>query len=170
MPTWTTPPTWTSGQIVTTPELTVVSNDLTFLSQPPLAKLIGPAGGQVITTNTWTHVVGGSVAFSSGITTSTADEMIIVTPGKYEVTIKTRYNGALGATTQIGVACYQNGADAIDEYREVPAPGFGAAAATDTIICGTGDVLQLWTIQQTGGNYGLDFSATNSMTARWVSF
>ncbi len=140
MPSWTTPPTWTSGQVVSTTNMTTLSSDLTYLSEPPAARFHGTTG-QSITSNLWTQVTGTSVDFASGITTSTANEFIIVTAGKYDVSVKTQYGGATsGGPFQFGVACYQNGSNAVNQYIEVDSPGFGTANITDCINYATGDV------------------------------
>lgn len=171
MPSWTTPPTWTSGQVVTTTEMTTLSSDLSYLSQPPIARFHGTSA-QVIPTNTWTQVTGTTVDFASGITTSTANEFIIVTAGKYIVSAKTQYGGPTsGGPFEFAVAAYLNGAATANQFALIDSPGFGTANITDLLSCAIGDVLQLWTFQNYTTGYGLDSNPTaNTFSATWVSF
>ena len=170
---WTSPKTWSVGDLLTSSDMnTYVRDNTSFLSQPPRGRIYA-SSAQSIPNLTPTQISPTATDFANGITAASGS-LTIVTAGTYLVNAIITFGGTVGSDSFFAAYIYKNGTAVRQGSTGVPTGGHGAATVAD-LVHGlvAGDVLTFWTSQITGGAYSIDSTGTpqdTSLSALWVSF
>lgn len=170
MPGWVTPPTFSAMTLCPSTSLNELSQDLNYLSTPPLVRvgmgatqtITAGAGNTVVQCNTVTYDTQSGWAGSGG---SPAYAYTIQVTGYYDISLAALVN-VLSGTPTWQLQLLVNGT--LIEYQQ---QGGGNASATwgDCLHFTSGQYVQLGLLA-TGSNIATTSSGNTWMALRWRSF
>jgi hypothetical protein len=116
------------------------------------------------------QVVGlhADVTETEGVSIPTDNQMTIITPGPYHVTAAVQYVGPPIAAGFATVYIYVNGALArqhLENFNQGSLGGVASASVNDSITLAKGDVLTMFSMQNSGGGLNIQVAPT----ATWMS-
>lgn len=105
---------------------------------------------------------------TEGVAAPTDNQMTIITPGPYLVTASVQYSGPPISQGICQVYIYVNGAQSrqgLQNFNVASPGGVAASACTDAITLAKGDVLTMWSSQNSGGDLNIQVAPA----ATWLS-
>jgi hypothetical protein len=150
--TWTAPPTFVVGQVLTAAEQNILSQDLLFLANPPAASMVCSSAPSIIN-NTWSTVSGMVGEYVRGGITISSSVFHIPITGVYRFSGNTSWTN--GGTGIYSATIEQNGTQNLNFVNSnVDDPGtypFNIQIGGD-LICNAGDTIGLSVLQASGSS------------------
>lgn len=166
---YSAPPNFTAGQIVTDVNLDVLSDDITFLANPPKCRVYNSAAISITTSGTDQALTFNSERYDTDTLHSTAvntGRVTITTAGTYDVGAAVDF--AASATGYRTVYLRLNGSTIIASQKSAASPsGTHQLTVTTQYPFAAGDYIEVVVVQSSGaalnvnasGNYSPEFWA-----------
>lgn len=163
---WTTPPTWSSGQVVTAAQLNnYITDNTNFLNEPDRA-MAYRSSNQSISDSTWTQMTLGSEQFdTNGMHGASSNYLVAQSDGIYLAIGQVRFvydaSGSRKAMMRKNSGGGAGGGTAwgLNAVDPSPTPTETTFQVVSLIPLGTNDTVDLWVWQDSGGAVNLEGGA-----------
>ena len=145
MASWTTPPTHSTGDLLSAPDWNAIADNETFLYQKPYGLYYNSTGKACLSGATTQVTLGGRRGSNYGFTISSNNVFVPLT-GLYEVSFAVSMATAAGSgANTLWALAYHNGA-AVGKGATVPsyAQGGASSAGACKVLCNAGDYIGLF--------------------------